>query len=211
MDYLVDKQKDIIWVKEDESRETREMADEIDYWKSPDISGYIIESTPLGKFVRWASDLRRHQTFYGYIDGKLVATVVTSSASCLQEEPYLHMHVYNEKSGKKSCCDVLRLSTAERILAYNNEANNDKIEYLVVNPEYQNRGYGTRVVMSIRDNLDYFAPNSTHNSLSSSVHLNNKPSIKVFERSGFKGLNIGTVNYKVMKDMFLEDYFMEES
>lgn len=213
MRYLEDKDAGIVWIKEESKSETREITNELDSWTSPEIKEYIVSTVPVGRFVIWAGDLANHKTYYGYIDGKLVATVVTSNDK--RNLSLLRQHLEYTKNGFLfTDRQILSISSAEMMIegANNSESwqrNEDKIEYLIVNPDYQNRGYGTRVIMSIKNNRDFFMPRSLHNSLSTFVNEDNIRSIRAFEHNDFRVLNLKNKSCGSFEDMYLDDAVLD--
>lgn len=59
------------------------------------------------------------------------------------------------------------------------------IEYLVVNPEFQYKGVGTRMVASIKNNPEFFVGNKHKGRFIAYVRQENEPSKKVFLKNKF--------------------------
>ena len=62
----------------------------------------------------------------------------------------------------------------------------DYIEYLVVNPHYQNRGIGTQMLSSILQNPSNFTNSENPKNLVGYIHCDNIPSLKLVKKLGFK-------------------------
>ena len=63
MEYLIDKESEILWYKDEVSKDSDEVSKELNYWSSPEITEYIIgewNDIPLGKFTKYASDFDMH-------------------------------------------------------------------------------------------------------------------------------------------------------
>ena len=213
MRFLDDKEAGIFWIKEEKKIETKEIRAELDSWTSPEIKEYIVSTIPVGKFIMWASDLATYKSYYGYIDGKLVATVVTSNDK--RNLSLLGQHIAYTKNGLLyTDRKILSIPSAEMMLEGANfsepwQKNEDKIEYLIINPDLQNRGFGTRVIMSIKNNRDFFMPKSSHNSLSTFINEDNIRSIRAFEHNGFRVLNLKNKSCGSFEDMYLDDAVLD--
>ncbi|MGN0961206.1 MAG: GNAT family N-acetyltransferase [Christensenellales bacterium] len=66
------------------------------------------------------------------------------------------------------------------------------IDYIIVNPELQGKGYGTRMIKSIKDNILYFSNQYNPEGIISSVEEENISSCKAFESNGFKQIDKNT-------------------
>ena len=191
MEKLKDKETGLVWYKSNRSNESAEIISELDSWKSASIKTYISCKQNLGEFlqVRKAIAPNTRNQFFAYDGGDLVATALTSSALHLSKQTtFEELCEYYKFKVRENETD-LPIETVKKIFEGNNNHNNDEILYLVVNPIYHNFGYGTNSVNTIVKNLDFFAPNSEHNSISTSIHKENFASQKVFERNGFKRLD----------------------
>lgn len=72
------------------------------------------------------------------------------------------------------------------IILLNTDKDDDKltINPLIINPKYQNHGYGTRIIKDLIDNINIIIPN--HNSvLFACIDLKNIASVKAFTKCGF--------------------------
>lgn len=72
------------------------------------------------------------------------------------------------------------------------------IEYIIVNPNFQNMGYGTKMIKSISKNLDYFSNKNGNKALISSVNISNYASQKMFIKNEFAemGTSFSELGYK---------------
>ena len=211
MKSLIDKKHGILWYLADESKETKEINSELNHWQSAGIDRFIINTNEmkLGAFSRAVQDFQLNKCFFGYIDGELAALVVIHPGDDLKEKYFLMSHIMNTEWGSlKGVQNCLSYEKAKKIMMYNNKNNNDTIQYLVVSPERQGRGYGTRIVCSIKDNIDFFAEGSSHNSLSTQIHPQNIASQKVFERNNFKTLVLNEKANVCLNGYYLEDDLM---
>ena len=62
------------------------------------------------------------------------------------------------------------------------------IEYLVVDPRKQGKGYATRMIASIKENPTFFTGSRHQGIFKASVHNTNEASLKVFIKNGFEVL-----------------------
>ena len=208
MQYFFDQERGILWYEGDYSIGTQEMSQELNSWDSDGINDYIIsrDQMKLGDFTNALQDFKTYRRFFGYIDGELSAVVVMNGGDRLKSKNLLLEHIINSDFGTlKPTKQILSANKAQGIVFNDNNRNNDYILYLIVAPQRQGRGYGTRVVSSIKNNIEFFAKNSLHNSLSTQIHDKNIPSQKVFERNNFHTLNLSFQPCKGLSEYFLED------
>ena len=62
----------------------------------------------------------------------------------------------------------------------------DHLEYIVVNPDMQGRGVGTKMLESMSTNLGFFTGDTASQSLVTYIKNSNKASIRLFANMGFK-------------------------
>ena len=139
-------------------------------------------------------DTRGASQFFGFINGELASTVVVKSNARLDEYVYVGNHIYNiERDTYWVSSPILSKEKAKLILGNEKtEQGNDDIMYVIVNPKNCRQGYGTRVISSIKKNIDFFAPNSSHASLKTLIHNSNWDSRSIFEKNDFRKLNISS-------------------
>ena len=63
--------------------------------------------------------------------------------------------------------------------------NNLKILYLLINPDYQNRGIGTRMIKSIVDNQQFFSHTAKTQGITGDIHKDNIASQKAILKNHF--------------------------
>jgi len=69
---------------------------------------------------------------------------------------------------------------------FNDEFDASMIEYIVVNPDAQGRGVGTRMIKSIKDNPMFFTSGKHRGKIQASVKPSNIASQKAFLKNGFR-------------------------
>jgi len=82
------------------------------------------------------------------------------------------------------CYDDNRLIGLVYLSSPQNEMQDIRIEYLIVNPESQNKGYATRMINSITHNCNYFVGEDCGRVMAS-VEEKNLPSRKAFLKNNF--------------------------
>ncbi|MBE5757902.1 MAG: GNAT family N-acetyltransferase [Clostridiales bacterium] len=61
-----------------------------------------------------------------------------------------------------------------------------RIEYIIVNPNFQNQGVGTRMIKSITDHQKYFSSNKVTNGVVADIDNENTNSRKAFLKNNFR-------------------------
>lgn len=198
-----------IYNKEDDGIVTQ-LQKHINGINSPEITKYVLGPDfkfGLGEFVKQVSAMRNFHQCYVFEKDKLVATFIFSK----------HRSVYCEHnmfSALQKGDDKARLNepiangnnyidyrSIRRYVLNNLGFNNTMVDYLVVLPEYQGRGIGTRIVSSITRNPEFFGGIVPTNAMLTCIAGDNIPSQKVFNRNGF-----GLVEREKSEDQTFRDY-----
>jgi len=195
MESFIDNDAEILWYKDDLDYDSNQVNDELNSWKSARIKEYITDCDrePLGDFLRDSTrDTKGASQFFGFINGELASTVIVKSNCFLEDYVYLKCHVKNNEENKSFySTPILSQEKAKLILSSaDTQKDNDSIMFVIVDPKKCRRGYGTRVISSIKNNIDFFAPHSKHNSLKSVIHNSNYDSRSIFEKNDFRKLNV---------------------
>ena len=171
----------------EDAKLVREFQMELDTFDSENIKKYVTgQNFKLGEFMSACVDKHNSQ-YYAFDDGRLVATVLIDSKAPLVEEEQLATYaIFCEMKGVQGIEGYLSLKDAKRALDNDRQNNNSIIEFLAVSPNHQGRGVGTRAVMSIDQNLDFFSGNVPHNVVSTRINRQNIASLKAFKRNGFE-------------------------
>ena len=210
MESFIDNDAEILWYEDDLDYDSNQVNDEINSWQSANIKEYITDYTrqPLGDFLRDETrDTRSARQFFGFIDGKLASTVVVKSNWFLEGRRFIQEHIENNEQNKKFY-STPNLSNVKAKLILNEEGikkDNDTIMYVIVHPDKTRKGIGTRVISSVKNNIEFFAPHSKHNSLKAVIHSSNFDSRSVFEKNDFRKLNINHgPRYSYFHDYYLD-------
>lgn len=163
---------------------------ELNECKSKNISKFVTGNcNGLGDFMQWAI-MGKKSPCYGFEDGRLVATAVFSPNNRFSKSQQLWDYVRQCESNRDAfgngMAGYLSYKKAKSILQNRTDTNNADFDYLVVVPKAQGRGVGTRAVSSIIHNLDFFAPESEIETVTSQIHMKNTASKIVFARNGFE-------------------------
>lgn len=70
----------------------------------------------------------------------------------------------------------------------NNEIDDGTIQYIVVNPNLQGKGYGSMMTSSVLHNKDKFFTHKFSNNINASIEEENTPSRRAFENNGFESI-----------------------
>ena len=163
---------------------------ELNECKSKNISKFVTGNcNGLGDFMQWAI-MGKKSPCYGFEDGRLVATAVFSPNNRFGKAQQLRDYITHCESNPHvfgtGMDGYLSYRKAKSIMQNRSDSNNADIDYLVVVPKAQGRGIGTRAVSSITHNLDFFAPESPIETITSQIHMRNTASKIVFARNGFE-------------------------
>lgn len=158
---LIDYEYD--WTKEESRNTIIDIIRKLNNWQGESIDKFIT-SMPLGEHLQDICDIVNDnyditQCFHAlaYIDDTLVGTAVITS---------------NSKDIRESF-NTFTLP------------NNLKILYLIVNPEYQNLGIGTRMIKSITEHQEFFSQGKKTFGISTNIHNENIPSQRAFLKNKF--------------------------
>lgn len=169
---------------------------ELNECKSKNISKFVTGNcNGLGDFMQWAI-MGKKSPCYGFEDGKLVTTAVFSPNNKLSKIQQLRDYIAHcESNPHVFGCGMdgyLSYRKAKSIMQNRNDSNNADIDYLVVVPNAQGHGVGTRAVYSITHNLGFFAPENPIETITSQIHMKNTASKIVFARNGFEQYGLET-------------------
>ena len=207
MEKFIDDIAEITWYKDDLGYDANQLNSELDSWKSDEINEFVTGGTNLGYMTRGTTMFATGtEQFYGFINNKLVSTVLLRENKLIDEDLQYQLltHIQNNKRGFEfqNKNGIISTDKAFQLLE---RPDFSEVSYLIVKPAEQGKGYGTRIVTSIKNNLDFFMPNATLDAFGTTINFENIPSINVFNKNGFKQLN--TENDEVFK---LNKYFLEE-
>lgn len=210
MESFVDLDRDIVWYKDDESFDSKENLDEVNSWENDGIKNFLTAGVEkVGDMLHKSTKVNGNQ-FYGYVDDKLVVSAVVNSYELMtgNKDLTLYDHISNCDEGKDYSDGHPLLSTNKAYKILDSgiyTPDHDELSYIVINPISQGKGIGTRVVSSIKNNLDFFAPNSSHFSLSARTHFKNEKCLRMLETNDFKRLNLQHNIETVIKKYYLEE------
>ena len=178
----------MLFNKQDD-REVSKLLKEIDSWKHDSIFDYITDQ-PLGQFFK-DNTVLNEELYFGYDKGKLASIIQMTGGNELKNKhifrSYINECLYNKTEDRP---DYIKLSDAI-VAEENDNYNNANMYYVITNPRMQGRGIGTRAIMSVNHNLDFFAGEDIkHNTVNAIVHSSNVASQIIFERNGYKKLPV---------------------
>ena len=206
MRILDDKKRGLVWCKlgkfEDFKAEDYEAHNdfrkELNSWSThpnfAKIQEYILGSSPNGGYSDFGSFMQSYNhdnrsVFYAFDHGEMVGVCVTTSNAYLHDYVKLKMYLQFCKEhgidGVNGC-----LSVSDINYAFNNDngKNNSYIDYIATNPKLFGRGYGTRMVSSIKNIPTFFLgvnDKSEVNLTRTCIHNTNDASKEIFKRNGF--------------------------
>lgn len=211
METFKDDINEITWYKDDLSYESDKVVEELDSWHSDNIKEYVSGETNLGYTFRGICDYEGDvDQYFGFSDNKLVSAILLrkNNEDVVFSELLKHIENNEKKKNLAFKSDPLSSEVAERVIR---DRKFDEIYYLVVNPNEQNKGYGTRVVSSIKNNQGIFLPNKEVENLNkiytlgTKIHYKNTPSMSVFYNNGFRQINKPPHMVSELTKFFLED------
>lgn len=175
---------------DEDTKALEEFRKELNQEHSEAITQYVTGNCQnLGDFILWSSFDGRYPAFC-FENGKLVATAVISPNGPLNKIHELHQYIDFCQSHPDICQKGLKgyisYNQAQKILQKSTTKSNTDIDYLVVVPNHQGQGVGTRAIYSITHNLQFFSPNGPTSTIYTLIHKQNTPSLKAFERNNFK-------------------------
>lgn len=199
MKVLQDKERELIWYtfnhKDDYKfashlRRLDSYLKEVDKWGEYDsVKAFMGSGKPLGHHLYNYSDntLDTHMYFGTNLQGQLMTVLVASRNDFLKNSNALLEYL---KEGFDDRCETEEYITKKQIttLFKNDDYNNLFLSYNVVNPKHHNEGIGTRVLQSVKNNLEFFAGENCNN-LQMIVDKSNLASHRVVYKNGFRRLN----------------------
>ncbi len=201
MRVLEDKDNELLWkgfhlaVDSDEVlldgdlKEFDSCIDTLNTWHSHNIGEYIIRGENLGDYLKEFNKSLPYGNQYLYCamqGSDMVATAYITAREYLVPKYALERYIQNIEVGEG--VEYVTISDAEEILARDNGENAVDINYLIVNPQFQNQGVGTRVIRSITENLEYFTTAKDISTVMAFVHGRNIASQKAMLKNKFKKL-----------------------
>ena len=210
MESFVDLEREIVWYKDDDSLDSNENLQEVNSWNNDRIKNFITAGAEkVGDMLHKSTKVNGNQ-FYGFVDNELVASAVVNSYELFlgNKDLTLYDHISNCDEGKDYSDGRPLLSTKKAYKILDSgiyTPDHDEVSYIVVAPMKQGKGIGTRVLSSIKNNLDFFAPNSSHFSLSARAHYKNDLSVGMLENNNFHRLNLKHSIETVVKKFYLDE------
>ena len=165
MKVFKDEKRELDWVSFNNINDPgcKEAIDEINSWSdNENIKKFIVDGMEVGNFLSRLY-AQEDPAFMNYAtDGK-------------NEEVRDFLYFFYEKGKRDSLAGVTLLS---------NNFENDQVDvcYLVVNPNIQGKGIGTRFVTSLKDNLQTLTKRETNNVITARVDDENVASLKLFSK-----------------------------
>ena len=205
MENFIDDVAEITWYKDDLSYDANQLNSELDSWKSDEIEEFVTGGTDLGYTLRGITMFAdRTEQFYGFIDGKLVSSILLRDKEMETSLQYdLLTHIQNKKRGL-NFVEGKSLSV-DKAFELIDTPRYGEVSYLVVKPEEKGKGYGTRIISSIKNNMGIFLPNNSLDAFCTTINCKNTPSIKAFYKNGLKPLNLKKDDLDNLNKFFLEE------
>ena len=160
----------------------------INTWGNPDIMEYLNLSglTNLGSILRSEAFASDKDLYFIFDEKQLVATTLILPSIELLYAEDLEAYAFSKKQKHRNNNrnSYMTIQKAKNLLE-NDEFNSCYIHYLVVNPEMQGRGYGTEVIKTLQNDIDFFDHSLTHNALMAMISRTNHPFIGLVTKHGF--------------------------
>ena len=201
MNILEDKINGIIWYNAKRCLDDNYMAEdkiicdevvqEMNTWMNPNIERFITDEN-LGTFMLEESWGRGYEDFFfGLVDGKLATTLILANNHGFPVSSLIdHMFIASKLDDRVLESKKVLSFEDTRRLVDNNRANIPSlyVNFLVVNPDMQGRGIGTKSLKSLDDFRLFFVGDKEYNSMYATINQNNIASRKAFERNGYLGI-----------------------
>ena len=159
-----DKERVLAWVRYDKAKEKecQKAIAEMNSWSdNPSIKRFIIDGMPCGDFF-----------ISTYASVKNPAFIDSSD---LKEQKKLDSFLY-------FLYDLQNFQNFFGATILNLEEDELDIEYLVINPNFQNKGIGARVLTSLKEHMTVLSEDEKSKIVTALVDKENSPSIKLFSR-----------------------------
>lgn len=159
-----DKEREIAWVRYEKAKEKecQKAIAEMNSWSdNPGIKRFIVEGMECGKFFAESYASLKNPAFMDYPGFK--------------EPDKLNSFLYF----------LYDLNDSQNFFGatiLNLEEDELDIEYLVINPSFQNKGIGARVLTSLKENMKALSEDEKPKIVTAMVDKENSPSIKLFSR-----------------------------
>lgn len=202
MRVLQDKERDLIWYNFNPEQDLKfayimrkldNFLNTVDKWgEHPSVQKFLGSGKPLGHFMKGLCEsIPDYELHFGTnSEGRLVTALVTSINDVLKLSFDLEKHLFNGNDEKSNNEEFITKEHIRKILSHKDE-NNLYLAYNVVDPDCHGQGIGTRVLQSVKNNLEYFAGCKTSN-LQMNIDNENTASIKVVIKNGFQRLKPST-------------------
>ena len=199
MNILKDKERELVWYTfnhDDDykfayyQRRFRRYLDIVDTWgENPKVQKFLGSGKPLGHYMKGLCEsIPDYKLYFATnLEGELVSALVTSTNDMLKLTLNLENHLLFGKDEKTDTEEFITKSQIRELLDTKDD-NNIYLAFNVVAPEYQGHGIGTRILSSVKNNLEYFAGCKEAN-LQMTVDHDNIASHKVVYKNGFRRLN----------------------
>jgi RimJ/RimL family protein N-acetyltransferase len=178
---LIDYEKD--YTAQENRDKIKPLRQQLNSWSSDNIRRYITKM-PVGDFAYDMCDIYNDR----YDDTKC-------------------FHVLAFEDGILVGTAIIANNSNDIKIEFNNYTlpNNLKILYLVINPDYQNRGIGTRMIKSIIDNQQFFSQSAKTSGISGEIHKDNIASQKAILKNHFEVYRPFTKNDDFSTYFYIED------
>ena len=164
----------------------KEHINAINQWKSDNISRFIAWDEP-GEYLSHGE--LQEDLYFAYDSGKFAGVSVIETGIDVMYEKLFNQHIENIQRDFTLEDKYMSLVTAKKVLRSANHDNSTNIEFVVVSPDHQGNGVGTRMVRSITNNTEFFTNNDYNSVISAKAHYTNKASIKMFQKCDYERIS----------------------
>lgn len=201
MKKLEDKETNLIWIEEEldknntpfNNENLKQYLDTINEWGNhPKVQKFLGKHIPLGdRFFNLCFDDKNYHLYFIFEENKFVSSIIISQTKNLLNESQLRELLTNEKL-ENSTHNITeeKFLTNDEItkLLDNKDSTNLYLVYNVVDPEFHNKGIGTRILKSIKNNLYFFA-NTNEANLQAIINTQNIGCVKMVCKQEFRRIN----------------------
>lgn len=142
----------------------------------------------MKRFIAFQPKTRRLLFFHDSNQNEIAGVCVLNTKQKLSHKQYLKDYIKHCVKFKKMASTQKEITVIDAIkaLTNNNDSNNLSIDFLVINPAFHKKGFGSRAIKSLLDNAGELSNQQNINAIETSIHESNQASKRIFDKNNFK-------------------------
>ncbi len=190
-----DDANNITWFHFDKQNESQdnnllfyEFTENLNYWETPEIRKFILgfNPNPLGDFMKLDHLFSVQELFFGFQNEQLAVATLINPDSTYKTLKNLKSYIEYCKDLNPNLTGYFAMKDAQEVIRANKPS--ASIDCIVVNPNLQGQGIGTKAIASIKQNLSSFTEIDNQVCLHALIHAQNIASEKAFGKNDFSPL-----------------------